>query len=157
MLKSLDAHEPSAANFYLPFYRVRRQACSRFGWPNLRDRGLRRVSRTQSGADGRDLCVFLLLMASDSTIAGSPYDRDLPYVTHGNALPRRTLRRPGPSWRSTRSPRSTRDGRRAVDESTPPEPLSKPHTRRTRTLPLSLRASTESARREAHDDPGIRN
>ena len=30
--------------------------------PNLQDRCLQKASRTRSEADGRDLCVFLLLM-----------------------------------------------------------------------------------------------
>ena len=65
--------------------------------------------------------VFLLLRP----LAAFPNDRDLPYATRGNALPRRTLRRPGPSWRSTSSQRSTRDGRRAA---TAPDVLAAKHT-----------------------------
>ena len=112
--------------------------------PNLRDRCLQKASRTRSGADGRDLC-FLVVDAKGPPLAGSPYDRDLSYGTHGNALPRRTLRRPGPSRGSTTSPRSTRGGR-ALATSRRARREAHPLTRRTRTLPTSLRASPRARR-----------
>ena len=125
--------------------------------PNLRDRCLQKASRTRSGADGRDLC-FLVVDAKGPPLAGSPYDRDLPYVTHGNALPRRTLRRPGPSWRSTRSPRSTRGGRRAGDESTC-SPRSTPQTNTRRRLnyysPALLRVYREREQSRRPRDPQL--
>ena len=126
--------------------------------PNLRDRCLQKASRIRSGDDGRDLCVFLFLN-------GKRLHSRLPTTvicpTRHTATHCHDARFDGRGLRgAARLRRVLRETRRDGPRCAPPRSTPQPTLTRRRRLPTTTPpyyASTESARREAHDDPGIRN